>query len=65
MLAAPFASFSNTLCAPNSPKANTETFGLAPAGIGAEAKNRTESPAVESLINLLTIIVFHPSADRT
>jgi hypothetical protein len=39
MPAAAFASLSNTLCAPNNPKANTVTFGLAAAGIGADAKN--------------------------
>src|SRR6516164_559384 len=67
MLAAPFASLSNTLCAPNNPKAKTVTFGLAPAGIDAEAKNTTEarSPAETNLISLLKIIAVLPDGRRT
>jgi len=55
---APFASLSNTLCAPNNPKANTVTLGLAHAGKGAEAKNITEAkiPAVTILMSLLKTI---------
>jgi hypothetical protein len=63
MVAAPFASLSNTLCAPNNPKAKTVTFGLAAAGKDAEAKNTTgaRSPAVTILMNLLKIMAVHPS----
>src|SRR6266436_1761563 len=39
MLAAPFASLSKTLCAPNNPNAKTVMFGSAPAGMDAEASN--------------------------
>ena len=42
------------------------TFGLAPAGIDAEAKNTTEarSPAETNLISLLKIIVVLPDGRR-
>jgi hypothetical protein len=63
MLAAPFASLSNTLCAPNNPKAKTVTFGFAPAGIDAEAKNITgaRSPALTNLMSFLNIMAVFPS----
>jgi hypothetical protein len=63
MLAAPFASLSNTLCAPNNPKAKTVTFGLAPAGNDAEtkSKSRARSLVVTDLMSFLNIMAVHPS----
>jgi hypothetical protein len=63
MPAAPFASLSNTLCAPNNPKAKTVTFALAPAGIEAETKNTTSarSPAA-NLMSLLKIMTVLPDS---
>jgi hypothetical protein len=48
MLAAPFASLSKTLCAPNNPKAKTVIFGLAPAGIDAEPTTHQNQKALPS-----------------
>jgi hypothetical protein len=62
----PFASVSNTLCAPNNPKAKTVTFGFAPAGIDAEtkSKNGARSLAVTDLMSFLKIMAVHPSIAR-
>src|SRR5580704_9345646 len=67
MLAAPFASLSNTLCAPNNPKAKTVTFGLAPAGIDAKAKKAAgaRSPAATNLMSLLKIMAVLPDRRRS
>jgi hypothetical protein len=66
MLAAPFASLSNTLCAPNNPKAKTVTLGLAPAGIHAEAKKTigARSPAATILMSLLNIMAVLPDRNE-
>jgi hypothetical protein len=63
MLAAPFASLSNTLCDPNNPKAKTVTLVLAHAGKDAEAKNITDArcPAVTILMSLLKSMSVLPS----
>ena len=60
MLAAPFASLSNTLCAPNNPKARTVTFGFSAADIDAENTTDARSPAVRSLMSLLKIMSHSP-----
>jgi hypothetical protein len=63
MLAAPFASLANTLCAPNNPKARTATLGLAAAAIDAGTKNRTaaSNSRVPTLISLNMFMVVSPA----
>ena len=58
MLAAPFASLSNTLCAPNNPKARTATLGLAATARDAGAKNRRAASncPVPTLISLRMVV---------
>src|SRR5215471_15432431 len=63
MLAAPFASLSNTLCAPYNPKARIVTFGFSPADAQAENADAARSPAVRNLMSLLRIMT-RSSLDR-